>query len=119
MKARIIERETAPIPFAAIANARMRNTVGATHFTAAQRRKAQAMLYALQTFYHPCETYINWRDGGKCKRPKFAAVKFDQPRVADRKGLSAYEDSWSTDTDLSRFDKIKTAQGITYRFYFV
>ncbi len=118
LKAVSIDRDTTPMPWAAIRDASMRNAVGITHFSAQERRKANAMLFALQTCYHAKQSYINWRDGGKVARPKFAAIKFEYPTVADRKNLNLLEEGWKTDPALKRITKRITPQGILYRAYF-
>jgi hypothetical protein len=118
IKAESIDRDKATFPWAAIQDAKMRNAVGITHFTADERRKANAMMYALQLCYRAKDSHINWRDGGVKRRPKFAAIKFEDPTVVDRKNLNILENGWKTDPDLKRVTKRVTPQGVLYRAYF-
>ena len=118
LKSVTIDRDTAPIPWAAIRDASMRNAVGITHFSVAEQRKANAMLYALQVCYRARNSYINWRAGGATGRPKFASIKFEDPTVTDRKGLNILENGWKTDPALKNITKRVTPQGILYRAYF-
>jgi hypothetical protein len=123
----IINRNRAPNPWAAARNASMRNAVGITHFNSAEQKKAYGIFYTLQSFYHSkTVSFIDWRDGGKAKRPKFVAFKFDSPTVTQPGALRSYENQLETDPALkqiskrnkSRFTKRTTTQGITYRAYF-
>ena len=119
IKSKFINTDQAPFPYAAIKDASMRNAVGISHFTPAERKKANAMLYALQTCYRSHATFINWRNGGTVRKcPKFAALKIDAPTVTDRKGLNFLENGWKIDPALKRVDKRNSRQGIVYRVYF-
>ncbi len=118
LKAVKIDTERAPMPWAAIRDASMRNAVGMTHFTAAEKRKSESMLFALQLCYRCDNSYINWRDGGSAGRPKFAAIKIENPTISDRKALNLLEEGWKTDAMLKKITKRITPQGILYRAYF-
>jgi hypothetical protein len=102
-KARSIDRDSAPIPWAAIANVRMRNIANASLFTDQQKAKAIAMSHALELCYKADGIHVNYRK-------KFIAVKVDNAQVWDRKALRSLEDSWGSDVE-----KIDTKQGIIYR----
>ena len=118
LTSRNIDRDTATVPWFAAQDARMRSEIAKTHFTVAEHRKADAMRFALQLFYRADKDYVTWRDGGKSKRPQFAAIKFEYPTVRNRKDLSKYENELETDKMLKKIDKVVTKQGITYRVYF-
>lgn len=97
----------------------MRNAIGISHFSSVERRKAQNMMYALETCYRSPETHINWRFGGLIRKcPKFAALKLENPTITDRKNLNILENGWKTDPMLSRVEKRDSAQGVVYKVYF-
>ena len=118
IKTEKMDRDVAPIPYAAILDARVRNAVGITHFSLAEQRKTIAMQYALDLCYVAKAVYINWRHGGKTLRPKFAAIKLEYPNIRDRKMLNMLENGWKTDPLLNKVVKKETPQGILYRVYF-
>jgi hypothetical protein len=118
LKTEKIDNDKAPFAYAAALDARMRNAVGITHFSPKEQTKTNAMMYALQLCYRAKEFRINWRDGGKAQRPKFASIKLEDPTVADRKMLNSLEDGWKIDPALKKIVKKKSAQGILYRAYF-
>ena len=112
----------ATIPWFAARDANMRSEAAKSQFSAAAQLKADRMLMALSTCYRADKSYVTYRDGGKCSRPKFAAIKVDNPRVSDRKALKSMEAFWDQEAIagvlLKRISKRTTAQGITYRAYF-
>jgi hypothetical protein len=119
IKSKFINTDDAPFPYAAIRDASMRNAVGKTHFSAGEQRKAQNMMFALETCYRAHDTHINWRYGGSIRKcPKFAALKLDNPTVVDRKNLNILENGWKTDPMLKRIEKRMSRQGIIYKVYF-
>lgn len=115
-----IDRDQSPVPWAAVQDAKMRNAIGITHFSAAEQRKAMSMMYALEMCYFFNNSYINWRDGGKSARPKFAVIKLEGPcHVRDSKTLDMLENDWQQpNSGIKRIEKRITPQGILYRVYF-
>jgi len=120
LKAVKIDREQSAAPWFAIQDAKMRNAVGITHFGPMEQRKANAMMYALELCYFYNNAYINWRDGGKAARPKFACIKLEGPcHVKDSKALDSLESSWTAAGNIfKKVTKRITPQGILYRVYF-
>jgi hypothetical protein len=105
-KARSIDRDSAPIPWAAIANVRMRNIANASLFTDRQKAKAIAMSHALELCINSDGVHVNYRK-------KFIAVKVDNPRIYNRHSLRHLEESWGDNVQ-----KIITPQGYIYRIAF-
>jgi hypothetical protein len=105
-KARNIDRDSAPIPWAAVANARMLNIANASLYTDAQKARGLRMAYALELCYKADGIHVNYRK-------TFIAVKVDNAQVWNRKELLALEASWGNDVQ-----KIITKQGIIYRIKF-
>jgi hypothetical protein len=112
----------ATIPWFAARDANMRSEAAKGLFSPAAHLKAERMRMALSTCYKGDKFHITWRDGGKAHRPKFAAVKVENPRLLDRKNLKSLEALWDQEaiagTLLKRITKRTTQQGITYRAYF-
>lgn len=107
MKAvRSIDRKTAPYPWAAAINARMRNIANETHYTHAQRTQCIRMYDALEGVYSCKGIHLNYRK-------RFVAIKVDGVYTFDRKALRLLEASWGNDVE-----KIVTAQGFIYRITF-
>jgi hypothetical protein len=104
MKAqRTIDRDKAPIPFAAVLNARMLNIENESLYTQQQRTKVIAMMHALELVYKAAAFHINYRK-------RFIAIKIDDAQIWKRKDLRALEATWGDDVV-----KIFTKQGIIYR----
>ena len=82
MKERELETKSAGYyAFAAARDARMRATVMWTHYTDAERTRAERMKLGLELCYSAKGIYINPRN-------KFIAIKVDKPTVKDRKNLA-------------------------------
>ena len=90
--------------FAAARNARMRATAMWSHYTQAERVRAERMKLGLELCYSARGFYINPRE-------KFIAIKIDNPTVRDRRSLAMLEKQY----DQEGIKKISTTQGITYR----
>lgn len=90
--------------FAAARNARMRATAMWSHYTDAERVRAERMKLGLELCYSAKGFYINPRN-------KFIAIKIDNPVVKDRKNLNLLE----KDYEAEGITKVLTKQGITYR----
>lgn len=120
LKAVKIDTDQSPVPWFAIKDAQMRNAIGITHFSPMERRKANAMMYALELCYFYNNAYINWRDGGKAKRPKFAVIKLEGPCIVkDSEALEVLENYWERPGNgFKKVTKRLTPQGILYRVYF-
>jgi hypothetical protein len=90
--------------FAAARDARMRATAMWTHYTDAERTRAERMKLGLELCYSAKGIYINPRN-------KFIAIKVDNPTVKDRKNLALLEQ----DYEAQGITKVLTNQGVTYR----
>jgi len=90
--------------YAAARNARMRATAMWSHYTQAERVRAERMKLGLELCYSARGFYINPRE-------KFIAIKIDNPTVRDRRSLAMLEKQY----DKEGIKKIVTNQGITYR----
>lgn len=90
--------------YAAARDARMRAAAMWSHYTEAERVRAERMKLALELCYSARAFYINPRD-------KFITIKIDNPRVKDRVNLALLE----SDYEQEGIVKIATAQGISYR----
>lgn len=90
--------------FAAARDARMRATAMWSHYSDAERVRAERMKLGLELCYSAKGIYINPRN-------KFIAIKIDNPTVKDRKNLALLEQ----DYEAQGIAKVVTAQGITYR----
>jgi hypothetical protein len=104
--ARSIDRDSAPIPWAAVANARMLNIANASLYTDRQKTKAIAMSHALELCINSDGVHVNYRK-------TFIAVKVDNPRIYNRHSLRNLEESWGNNVE-----KIVTPQGYIYRIKF-
>jgi len=90
--------------YAAARDARMRAAAMWSHYTEAERVRAERMKLALELCYSAKNFYIN-------PRGKFITIKIDNPRVKDRANLALLEEDYAA----QGITKIVTAQGITYR----
>jgi hypothetical protein len=90
--------------YAAARNARMRATAMWSHYTQAERVRAERMKLGLELCYSARGFYINPRE-------KFIAIKIDNPTVRDRRSLAMLEKQY----DQEGIKKIVTNQGVTYR----
>ena len=105
MKERELETRNAGFyAYAAARDARMRATAMWSHYTEAERVRAERMKLALELCYSAKNFYIN-------PRSKFITIKIDNPRVKDRSNLALLEQDYVE----QGITKIVTAQGITYR----
>lgn len=89
--------------WAASTNARMQNSVNATHFTAADKLKAERIKLVLDFVYYSKSIYINYR---KTK----IAIKVDNARIKDKVLLKEMEEDWAADG----IKKTVTKQGVIY-----
>ena len=103
--ARSIDSERAPIAWAAVADARMRNIANASLYTDKQKAKAIAISHALELCINSDGVHVNYRKN-------FIAVKVDNPRIYNRHSLRNLEGSWEN------VEKIITKQGYIYRIKF-
>ena len=90
--------------YAAARDARMRATAMWSHYTDAERTRAERMKLGLELCYSAKGIYINPRN-------KFIAIKVDKPSVKDRKNLALLEQ----DYEAQGLTKVLTNQGVTYR----
>jgi hypothetical protein len=90
--------------YAAARDARMRATAMWSHYTDAERVRAERMKLGLELCYSAKGFYIN-------PRTKFIAIKIDKPTVRDRKNLALLEQ----DYEAQGITKVLTNQGVTYR----
>ena len=105
MKERELETRNAGFyAYAAARDARMRAAAMWSHYTEAERVRAERMKLALELCYSAKNFYIN-------PRGKFITIKIDNPRVKDRANLALLEQDYVE----QGITKIVTAQGITYR----
>lgn len=85
-------------------DARMRSAVNSTTFSDAQKLKAERVKLALEMVYSAEKVFIEYRK-------KFISVKVHKAEVRDRKGLVLLEMCYQQEG----LEKVKTAQGVTYR----
>ena len=85
-------------------DARMRSAVNSTTFSDAQKLKAERVKLALEMVYSAEKVFIEYRK-------KFISVKVHKAQVRDRKALILLETHYSNEG----LEKVKTAQGVTYR----
>jgi len=106
MKANEIDSKDSGIyAFYAARDARMRNIVNASHFTEADKIRAERMKMVLGLVYAAKGIYVNFR---KTK----IAVKVDSPFVKDRSQLKLLEQDW----EKQGVTKTQSAQGVIYSF---
>ncbi len=105
MRERDLETRSAGFyAYAAARDARMRAAAMWSHYTEAERVRAERMKLALEICYSAKNFYINPRE-------KFITIKIECPRVVDLANLRLLEE----DYEREGVAKIVTAQGITYR----
>jgi len=85
-------------------DARMRSAVNSTTFSEAQKIRAERVKLALEMVYTAEKVFIEFRK-------KFISVKVHKAQVRDRKTLAVLEMDYAKEC----FEKVKTAQGVTYR----
>lgn len=90
--------------YAAARDARMRAAAMWSHYTEAERVRAERMKLALELCYSAKRFFIN-------PRGKFITIKVENPRVVDRRNLDLLED----DYELEGITKVATAQAVIYR----
>jgi len=90
--------------YAAARDARMRATAMWSHYTDAERVRAERMKLGLELCYSAKGIYIN-------PRTKFIAIKIDKPTVRDRKNLALLEQDYEDQGNT----KVLTNLGVTYR----
>ena len=105
MQAKELETKNAGFyAFAAARDARMRAVAMWSHYTQAERVRAERIKLGLEMVYYAKGIYIN-------PRGKFIAIKVDNATVRDRKNLALLE----SDYEKAGIAKVVTAQGVTYR----
>lgn len=105
MQEREIESQSAGYyAYAAARNARMRAVAMWSHYTEAERIRAERMKLGLELVYSAKGVYINPRN-------KYITIKLDKPTVKDRKNLALLEQDYERDG----VKKVVTAQGVIYR----
>jgi allophanate hydrolase subunit 1 len=85
-------------------DARMNSAVNSTHYSDAQKIKAERVKMALEMVYSAEKIYIEFRK-------KFISVKVHKAIVRDRKGLILLDTCYKNEG----LEKLNTAQGVTYR----
>jgi hypothetical protein len=90
--------------YAAARDARMRAAAMWSHYTEAERVRAESMKLALELCYSAKRFFIN-------PRGKFITIKVENPRVKDKYNLELLE----MDYELEGITKIVTAQAVIYR----
>lgn len=105
MKAQELESKPAGYyAFAASRDARMRATAMWSHYTDAERVRAERMKLGLELVYYSKDIYIN-------PRGKFITIKVENATVKDRKNLALLEQDYVA----QGITKTKTSQAISYR----
>jgi hypothetical protein len=90
--------------YAAARDARMRAAAMWSHYTEAERVRAERMKLALELCYSARAFYIN-------PRGRFITIKVENPRVVDRANLELLE----ADYEREGVTKVVTAQAAIYR----
>lgn len=104
MKATFVENKEAQSKVFAYFDARMRDAIGWTHYSTAERTRAERMVLGLGMVYKTKAIHLN-------PRKKFITVKLEDAMVADRKMLKVLE----SDYEKEGITKVVSAQGIIYR----
>ena len=104
MKDRVIDTQEAPFKWFAARDARMKAAAGWTHYSDAQRVRAERMALGLEMVYWNKGIHINPRN-------KFITIKVDKAQVKDSKTLALLE----KDYEAEGITKVVSAQGIIYR----
>lgn len=108
MKTITINTDEAPNKWWAARDAQMRNTVNASRHSAADKIRAERMLFALQLCYRAKGFYISYGKNG-------ITVKVDKVvGVADRKNLKLLEKDWNAQGVVKKVPDCKTR--INYHF---
>lgn len=90
--------------YAAARDARMRAAAMWSHYTEAERVRAERMKLALELCYSAKNFYIN-------PRGRFITIKVENPRVVDRTNLGLLEEDYAA----QGITKVVTAQAVIYR----
>lgn len=90
--------------YAAARDARMRAAAMWSHYTEAERVRAERMKLALELCYSAKNFYVN-------PRGKFITIKVENPRVKDRNNLALLEEDYAA----QGITKVVTAQAVIYR----
>jgi hypothetical protein len=90
--------------YAAARDARMKAVAMWSHYTEAERTRAERIKLGLEMVYYAKGIYVN-------PRGKFIAIKVDNATVRDRKNLALLE----SDYEKAGITKVVTQQGVTYR----
>lgn len=90
--------------YAAARDARMRAAAMWSHYTEAERVRAERMKLALELCYSAKRFFIN-------PRGKFITIKVENPRVVDRRNLELLEGDYAA----QGITKVVTAQAVIYR----
>ena len=90
--------------YAAARDARMRAAAMWSHYTEAERVRAERMKLALELCYSSKGFYMN-------PRGKFITIKVDSPRVVDSTNLALLEE----DYEKQGITKVVTPQAVIYR----
>ena len=90
--------------YAAARDARMRAAAMWSHYTEAERVRAERMKLALELCYSAKRFFIN-------PRGKFITIKVENPRVVDRFNLELLEGDYAA----QGITKVVTAQAVIYR----
>jgi hypothetical protein len=105
MQERELETKSAGFyAYAAARDARMRAAAMWSHYTEAERVRAERMKLALELCYSAKRFFIN-------PRGKFITIKVENPRVVDRRNLQLLEEDYAAEG----ITKIVTAQAVIYR----
>jgi hypothetical protein len=104
MKTQDIDRDAAPVGWAAWRDARDRNIANASRYPDSKKAKAEGIKFALELVYSAKDIYVNYRKN-------FIAVKVDSPIVKDRKGLADLESHW----EHEGITKLRSKLGVVYR----
>lgn len=105
MKERELESKSAGFyAYAAARDARMRAAAMWSHYTEAERVRAERMKLALELCYSAKRFFMN-------PRGKFITIKIENPKIRDRANLALLE----ADYEQEGITKVVTAQAVIYR----
>ena len=104
MKSRDLENTSAPNPWWAARDARMRAIVMASTWSQAKLIQAESIKQVIPLVYSCREVYVN-------PRQKFITIKIENARVKDRPNLDLLEQEW----EAKGIKKCESAQGVIYR----
>ena len=105
MRERELETKSAGFyAYAAARDARIRAVAMWSHYKPEQQIEAERVKLGLELVYSAKNIYVN-------PRSKFIAIKVDNARIKDSKGLKFLEEEW----DSRGYKKVVTEQGVTYR----